>query len=191
MTDRKKKIIIINDILIPALHILYKEDYTNILWEVSERNICARLAHHMENIMRTCNQRSMFEHYFADVEYNRMQDEIKRYYDSEERRLRKMTSDLLIHKRGVMSNYLAVEMKNKWHPQFVESDKIRLKSMVTSKATGDWIHDTLVGAFITYSSDDVKIGLFEDVNGLGQEVSEISFVCLHHGVRFESLQKVE
>lgn len=44
--------IIINDILIPSLKRLYQEDYDNIRFGVSERNICARLAHHMENIMR-------------------------------------------------------------------------------------------------------------------------------------------
>lgn len=75
MTDRKKKVIIINEVLIPALHILYMEDYANILWEVSERNICARLAHHMENIMRSCKDKDLFQEYFADVEYNRVGDE--------------------------------------------------------------------------------------------------------------------
>lgn len=35
--------IIINDILIPSLQRLYKVDYNNILFRVSERNICARL----------------------------------------------------------------------------------------------------------------------------------------------------
>ena len=44
--------IIIHDILIPSLKRLYQRDYDNIRFGVSERNICARLAHHMENIMR-------------------------------------------------------------------------------------------------------------------------------------------
>ena len=44
--------IIVNDILIPSLKRLYQVDYDNIRFGVSERNICARLAHHMENIMR-------------------------------------------------------------------------------------------------------------------------------------------
>lgn len=44
--------IIINEILIPSLQKLYKVDYDNIKFDVSERNICARLAHHIENRMR-------------------------------------------------------------------------------------------------------------------------------------------
>lgn len=67
--------IILNDILIPSLKKLYDIDYNNIKFGVSERNICARLALHMENMMREYdNQNSthMFSKYFADVEYNRM-----------------------------------------------------------------------------------------------------------------------
>ena len=44
--------IILNDILIPSLKKLYDIDYNNIKFGVSERNICARLALHMENMMR-------------------------------------------------------------------------------------------------------------------------------------------
>lgn len=57
--------IIINDILIPAISKLYQVDFDNIRFGVSERNICARLAHHMENIMRAydvINTTSYFKH---------------------------------------------------------------------------------------------------------------------------------
>ena len=69
------KQIIIDDILIPAINRLYQMDYENIRFGVSERNICARLAHHIENIMREYDQQhdnSPFIGYYADVEYNRM-----------------------------------------------------------------------------------------------------------------------
>ena len=65
--------IIINDILIPSIKQLYQEDYDNIRFGVSERNNCARLAHHMENIMRKydrSNNNYYFCNYYADVEYN-------------------------------------------------------------------------------------------------------------------------
>lgn len=55
--------IIINDILIPSLQRLYKVDYNNIFFRVSERNICARLAYHLEVRMRRYdrqNQESRF-----------------------------------------------------------------------------------------------------------------------------------
>lgn len=67
--------IIIHEILIPSLERLYAVDYDNIRFGVSERNICARLAHHMENLMRRydeVNGEEIFREYFADVEYNRM-----------------------------------------------------------------------------------------------------------------------
>ena len=67
--------IIINDILIPSLKRLYQVDYDNIRFGVSERNICARLALHMENIMReydSSHDTNYFIGYNADVEYNRM-----------------------------------------------------------------------------------------------------------------------
>ena len=43
--------IIIHGIMIPALMVLYRVDYDNINDGVSERNICARLVLHKENIM--------------------------------------------------------------------------------------------------------------------------------------------
>lgn len=39
------KAIVLHNILIPSICILYKEDFNNIRFDVSERNICARLAH--------------------------------------------------------------------------------------------------------------------------------------------------
>ena len=54
---------------------LYSEDYDNIRFEVYERNICARLAHHMENLMREYDKLykySVFQNFYVDVEYNRM-----------------------------------------------------------------------------------------------------------------------
>lgn len=51
MMKTNKRSIIIYDILVSSLHHLYEVDYFNIKNGVSERNICARLAHHMENTM--------------------------------------------------------------------------------------------------------------------------------------------
>ena len=108
--------IIINDILIPSLKKLYQVDYDNIRFEVSERNICARLAHHMENIIREydrSNNTNYFLKYFADVEYNRMGNGDLKHYENSEHRPKYMVSDLLIQSRGYERNLLAVEMKRK------------------------------------------------------------------------------
>lgn len=83
--------IILYEILLPSLRTLYEVDYDNIRFGVSERNICARLAHHIENMMRaydSCHEGSLFEGYFADVEYNRMGNgDLKHYENSEHRPL--------------------------------------------------------------------------------------------------------
>lgn len=80
------KAIVLHDILIPSICILYNEDFSNIRLDVSERNICARLAHHMENIMREYdakNGTSFFTPYYADVEYNRMGNGDRKWNEGE------------------------------------------------------------------------------------------------------------
>ena len=179
------KEIIIQYILIPSLFRLYNEDYDNIFCGVSERNICARLAHHMENIMREFdlnNHTDYFNHYFADVEYNRMGNGILKQYENSEHRPVYMVSDLLIQSRGVPRNYLAVEMKRKGNYRNNQEDRNRLKSIVSSSRNRDYaincVHDTLVGAFIVYSPKGVQIELYEDVDGVGAECGSFCFEYL-------------
>lgn len=166
--------IIVNDILIPALKRLYQVDYDNIRFGVSERNICARLAHHMENIMReydSSHSTKYFRNYYADVEYNRMGNGELKMYENNEKLPRYMVSDLLIQSRGYERNYLAVEMKRKGNYRNAKEDRKGLASMVSSRPKNEeqrCVHDTLVGAFIVYGKDGVKIELFENVNGRGE-----------------------
>lgn len=173
--------IIINDILIPSLKRLYQEDYDNIRFGVSERNICARLAHHMENIMREydrSNNSYYFCNYYADVEYNRMGNGDLKQYENSEHRPKYMVSDLLIQSRGYERNYLAVEMKRKGNYRNANDDRERLASMVSPAPQGmhdRCVHDTLVGAFIVYGTDGVKIELFENVNGRGKITRTFGF----------------
>lgn len=160
------KDIILHDILIPSLKRLYQEDYNNIKYGVSERNICARLAHHMENIMREYDDQhypSQFQDYYADVEYNRMSNGDYKFYKDSLKRPRYMVSDLLIHCRGHKRNLLAVEMKRKGNKVGVDKDKERLSSLVTPYTHDqlpDCVHDTLLGAFIEYSTKGVNMDLF-------------------------------
>ena len=162
------KDIVLHDILIPSLCRLYKEDYSNIKYGVSERNICARLAHHMENIMREYdakNKTSQFTSYYADVEYNRMGNGDMKYYENSLKRPKYMVSDLLIQSRGYEGNLLAVELKKKGATKEARDNDIkRLKSLVTprslSQLTG-CVHDTLLGVFIIYSKDGVDMEIFE------------------------------
>lgn len=172
--------IITNDILIPSIKRLYQVDYDNIRFGVSERNICARLAHHMENIMREydrSNNSYYFWNYYADVEYNRMGIGELKMYENSEKLPRYMVSDLLIQSRGYDQNYLAVEMKRKGNYRNAKEDRERLSSMVSSRPKNEeqrCVHDTLVGAFIVYGSEGVEIELFENANGSGEIAGIIS-----------------
>ena len=172
--------IIVHEILIPSLKRLYAVDYNIIRFGVSERNICARLAHHMENLMRKydkVNGEDVFHDYFADVEYNRMGNGDLKHYESCAHRPVYMVSDLLIQKRGYGRNLLAVEMKRKGNHRHVAEDKERLKSLVSSPDNYDeelrCVHDTLVGAFIEYSPNGVFVELFVNVDGKGEKTEEI------------------
>ena len=168
MNDNELKNIVLNIILIPSIYRLYEEDFSNIRFDVSERNICARLAHHMENIMRDYDAKhrtSLFTNYYADVEYNRMGNGNLKFYEDSQKRPRYMVSDLLIQSRGYEGNLLAVELKKKGAAKdAIAKDRDRLMSLVTpgslSQLTG-CVHDTLLGAFIVYSVDGVDMELFE------------------------------
>lgn len=169
--------IIINDILVPSLKRLYQVDYDNIRFGVSERNICARLAHHMENIMREYDESHStmyFHNYYADVEYNRMGNGDQKQYENSEHCPKYMVSDLLIQSRGYEQNYLAVEMKRKGNYRNANDERERLASMVSPAPLGmhdRCVHDTIVGAFIVYDENEVSIQLFENVNGKGKNTA--------------------
>lgn len=155
------KEIIINHILFPSLQRLYQIDFDNIKNGVSERNICARLSLHMENLMREYDRKhnvKFFECYYADVEYNRMGNGEMKKYENSEHRPQHMVSDLLIQSRR---NLLAVEMKRTGNKKHVDDDKKRLESLVSSPGlqtiSNQCVHDILVGAFIEYAPNGIKI----------------------------------
>lgn len=165
--------ILVQEILVPSLCRLYEIDYDNIKSGVSERNICARLAHHMENVMREYDHSHdsfLFAGFFADVEYNRMGNGDPKCFKNKLKRPQRMVSDLLIQSRG-NENLLAVEMKRKGYNKGRESDRERLESMVSPYQSGQSIskcvHDTLLGAFIDYSPNEVLIEFYEEINGQG------------------------
>ena len=180
------KDIILDKILIPGLAELYAVDYDNIYFGVSERNICARLAHHMENLMRIYddeNDTNVFREYYADVEYNRMGSGDMKHYENSAHKPIYMVSDLLIQKRAYGRNLLAVEMKRKGNHRHVDADMIRLMSLVSSSTNYieevKCVHDTLLGAFIVFSPSDVFVKLFENLNGIGRPTRCLSFKYLH------------
>ena len=187
MANEIERRCIINDILIPSLQQLYEKDYFNIRIGVSERNICARLAHHMETIM---HEKDNFRDYFADVEYNRKNDGTIKHSEGYKKVSLLMVSDLIVHKRNADNNLLAVEMKRWNNPKKREHDRFRLKSVVSSPEEGkdDCVYDTTLGAFIIYSTQIVLIEFYENVNGKGDWIGEIEFICRLEGNRCLSLE---
>nr|WP_296025295.1 hypothetical protein [uncultured Prevotella sp.] len=157
---------LIEQILIQSLKRLYEIDEPNIKYEVSERNVCARLAHHMENVMREYDQQNnsyYFQNYYVDVEYNRMGFGDLKHFEDYKHVSHYMVSDLLIHSRGYERNLLAVEMKKPRNRKTVEEDKKRLRSLVTppsDESPLDCVHGTMLGAFIVYSIKGVEMELF-------------------------------
>lgn len=157
---------LVEQILVQSLQRLYEIDEPNIKYEVSERNVCARLAHHMENVMREYDQQNnsyYFQNYYVDVEYNRMGFGDLKHFEDYKHVSHYMVSDLLIHSRGYERNLLAVEMKKPRNRKTVEEDKKRLRSLVTppsDESPLDCVHGTMLGAFIVYSIKGVEMELF-------------------------------
>ena len=88
-----------------------------------------------------------------------------------------MVSNLLIQSRGIQEKLLAVEMKRKGNYKNVKEDKQRLKSLVSSSMNSNLdycVHDTLIGAYITYSKEEVRIQFFENNEDISKQTSEIT-----------------
>ena len=116
-----------------------------------------------------------FDRYFVDVEYNRMgNDQLKHIMTGEHER-RYIVSDLLIQRRGYGGNLLAAELKRKGNNKGAEEDRNRLMSLVspgTGQMDDNCVHDTLLGAFIVFSSVEAQVELYEAVNGVGEKTGE-------------------
>lgn len=181
--------LIISRVLLPSLYDLYRKDYFNIRNGVSERNICARLAHHMEMIM---HEKHDYRDYFADVEYNRKNDGSGKHYDNKKKISPKMVADLIVHKRNAENNLLAVEMKRWNNYEKRKADRDRLESVVSSPEVrkDGCVYDTTLGAFIIYSPERVLIEFYENLNGDGKPTGMMEFSCIMDGDRFVSLEKV-
>lgn len=192
MTDREKRDIIINGILIPSIQKLYEVDYFNICNGVSERNICSRLAHHMENVMR---ENDNYNDYYADVEYNRKNDGTTKYYENKLKVSRRMVSDLIVHKRNAEPNLLAVEMKRWNNYDKRKADRDRLESIVSSPMLetrkDDCVYDTTLGAFIIYSPNKKKIEFYENMHRQGTSTGIMVFVCIFDREKFVSLEIIK
>lgn len=174
-----KKTILIN-LLKKAICILFDVDYENIRLGVTERNVCARLAHHLENLMREYDynrKRKLFKKNYVDVEYNRLVDingNIQKKSIIYPRGHKEtIICDLLVHSRGKVQkqdNLLALEMKKSNNEDSVDSDQNRLICLI-SPAPDDskckCMYNTLLGVFLVYNEKDCVMTLYEYINETG------------------------
>ena len=161
-------------LLLQAIEDLYDQDYRNLILEVSERNLCGRLAFHLENLMRQYDKdhnKSFFKEYFADIEYNRMEDldgkPLKKTVIFEDGTEETIICDMLVHSRGrnkKMDNLMALEMKRTYNKDSVESDNKRLITMVSppsSNVVCKIMYSTLMGVFLTCDKTNCLITVYE------------------------------
>lgn len=165
---------VIIQLLNEAIKMLYHYDYHIIYSRVSERCVCARLAFHLESLMRQ-KYRTLFEGYYVDVEYDRMGKPKKqngcsnRYADP--KRIgtleKRHVCDLLIHRRGFYNgsrdNLLALEMKVHQNYSNVESDYQRLHNLVqhTSENNNGLVCETMLGVFLRIQEKQYSLTLFD------------------------------
>ena len=162
-------------ILILGIKELYSHDFKNIDDEVSERNLCARLAHYMECILKRNENLSLFSRYFVDVEYNRMANGHPKMIANDQN---KVVCDLLIHSRGQLEldNLLAIEMKKGNSKINSQKDKNRLKLLTTWEENLECVRNTMLGAFVRIKKKSCEIEFYED----GEEIyDELSNSILH------------
>jgi hypothetical protein len=128
-------------IIEPALDDFFREELNSILADVSERNLCARLAMHFESQMKAVG----LVGYYADPEYNRKQHGQVKTILGGNMEVISVTCDLIIHSRGEIiakDNLVAIEMAkpNKSQTE-MQDDRNRLMALTKASYDGVWSND--------------------------------------------------
>lgn len=131
----------LNRIIAPALDDFFTIELSSILTDVAERNLCARLAMHLEKHMKAAG----LVGYYADPEYNRKQEgQVKTILDGNYE-IVQITCDLIVHSRGEIpakDNLIAIEMAkpNKTATDMWD-DRNRLMALTKSSYDDVWSYD--------------------------------------------------
>jgi len=131
----------LNQIITPALDDFFTNELSSILADVAERNLCARLAMHLENHMKAVG----LVGYYADPEYNRQQEgQVKTILDGNLEVIQ-ITCDLIVHSRGEIleqDNLIALEMaKPNKTAADMQNDRNRLIALTKSSYDDIWSYD--------------------------------------------------
>lgn len=156
-----------------ALRRFLVKDAANIRNNISERNLCSRLAMQFENLLSNYD----LEAYYADPEYNRKQEGQIKTILSGDMQVIKVTCDLIVHSRGELGrdNLIAIEMaKPDKTAEQIQSDRLRLMALTKRSFDDVWSYDGvthpehvcgyLLGAFIMVdrTKEVASVEFFED-----------------------------
>lgn len=143
-----------------SLNDFISSDLPNILANLNERNLCSRLAIHMNSNL----PRYELSDYFADTEYNRNNGAIKTIID-ENTEIVTINCDLILHSRGqnpATDNLIAIEMKKSiGKKEDKEKDKIRLRALTKTSSGNIWSAD---GQANPEHVCNYKIGFYVELN---------------------------
>jgi hypothetical protein len=132
---------LLNRIIEPALSDFFSGEVSSILNDVAERNLCARLAIHLERHMAALGLTG----YYADPEYNRKQEGLVKTILSGNMEVIPITCDLIVHSRGEIpqkDNLIAIEMaKPNKTPEEFQADRNRLMALTKSSYDDVWSYD--------------------------------------------------
>jgi hypothetical protein len=138
-----------------SLEDVYTFDAVNLDDNVSEWNICARIAMYLEKRMRTYDslyRKAVFSKYYVDVEYNRSYKAQPKIVAGHTVRV-----DLIIQTREeTQPNYLVLEIKKPSNPEKRIDDERELDRMVRPREEGspDYYNcGSFVGVFLDYNKD--------------------------------------
>lgn len=149
------------------------KDAASIRNNISERNLCSRLAMQFENLLSNYE----IEAYYADPEYNRKQEGQIKTILSGDMQVIKVTCDLIVHSRGELGrdNLIAIEMaKPDKSAEQIQSDRLRLMALTKRSFDDVWSYDGvthpehvcgyLLGAFIMVdrTKEVASVEFFED-----------------------------
>jgi hypothetical protein len=124
-----------------AVTIFLRNERENIINNVAERNLCARLSYYIENLLSSYK----LSGYFADPEYNRKQNgEVKTILDKE-LKVVNIQCDIILHSRGhniKNDNLVAIEMKKAYQNDIEKNnDRERLRALTKDSYNEIWSND--------------------------------------------------
>lgn len=124
-----------------TMKVFLQREVQEILRGVNERNNCGRMSIYMQQVANDLG----LSGYFADVEYNRMQNgSVKTILDGD-MKVVSINCDLLLHSRGQLldaDNLIAVEVKKRNAPDDEkEKDKERLRALTKASYDDIWSAD--------------------------------------------------